>query len=129
MSLYLFTLVLDVLIEHIQGSVPWCILVVDDIIPVEELREEINEKLELWREALEAHDFRISRRETKYIVCKFGKKHTNSKLEVEIGNDIIPQVTIFKYLIQNNGEIDGDINYMIQVGWLKWRSISGNICD
>ena len=71
---------------------------------------------------MEVHGFRISRSKTKYMECKFGKRHTNSNLEVKIGNDTIPKVTTFKYLgsiIQNEGEIEGDVNHMIQVGWLK----------
>ena len=56
-----------------------------------------------------------------------GKRSTNSNLEAKIGNDAIPQVTIFKYIdfiIQNNGEIEGDINHRIQTMWLKWRIVS-----
>ena len=38
----------------------------------------------------------------------------------------------FKYLgsiIQKDGEIDSDVNHMIQAGWLKWRSATGVLCD
>ena len=45
-----------------------------------------------------AHGFCISRSKTKYMECKFSRRHTNSKLEVKIGDDAIPQVTRFKYL-------------------------------
>ena len=44
----------------------------------------------------------------------------------------ILQVTRVKYIgsiIQNDGKIEEDISYMIQVGWSKWRSVSGIICD
>ena len=41
-----FFLILDVLTEHIQVSMPRCMLFVDDIILVGESREEINGKLE-----------------------------------------------------------------------------------
>ena len=57
LSPYLFTLVFDVLNEHVQDPMPWCMLFADDIVLVGESREEINEKLELWREALEGHGF------------------------------------------------------------------------
>lgn len=51
--------------------------------------------------------------------CKFNKKRSVSNLEVKVGDHIIPQVTQFKYLgfvIQNDGEIEGDVNNRIQVG-------------
>ena len=57
----------------------------DDIVLVGESREEINEKLELRREGLEAHSFCISGSKTEYIECTFGKRHTNSHLKVKIG--------------------------------------------
>ena len=46
----------------------------------------------------------------------FSRRHTNSSLEVKIGDNTIPQVTRFKYLrpmMQNDGEIEGEINYRI----------------
>ena len=61
---------------------------------------------------------------------KFIKRCTNSKLEVKIADDTIPQFTQFKYLgsiIQNN--VEKDINHRIQAGWMKWRSVSSVLCD
>jgi hypothetical protein len=132
LSPYLFTLVLDVLTKHIQEPVPQCMLFADDIVLVGESREEINGKLELWRQTLEAHGFRLSRSKTEYMECRFSKKRANNSLRVKIGDHNIPQVTRFKYLgsvIQNDGEIEEDVNHRIQAGWMKWRSASGVICD
>ena len=39
----------------------------NDIVLVGESRKEINEKLDLWREALKANDFHISRSKIEYI--------------------------------------------------------------
>ena len=52
LSSYLFILVLGVLVEHIQDLVSRCMLFTDDIFLVEELREELNRKLALWKQAL-----------------------------------------------------------------------------
>ena len=132
LSPYLFTLVMDVLTEHIQEPVPQCMLFADDIVLAGESREEINGKLELWRQALETHGFRISRSKTEYMECKFSKRRTSSNVEVKVGDDTIPQVARFKYLgsiIHNDGEIEADVNHRIQAGWMKWRSASGVLCD
>ena len=67
-----------------------------------------------------------------HIECKFSRRHTNSNLEMKIGNNIIPQVTIFKYLdsiTQNEGEIKGNINNRIQPRGSMWRSVSSVIYD
>ena len=57
-----------------------------------------------------------------YMECKFNKRRRVSNSEVKIGDYIIPQVTRFKYLgsvIQDDGEIEGDVNHRIQAGWMK----------
>ena len=64
--------------------------------------------------------------------CKFNKSRRVSNSEVKIGDHIIPQVPRFKYLgsvIQDDGEIEGDVNHRIQAGWMKWRKASGVLCD
>ena len=45
---------------------PWCMLFAHNIVLVGESREEINKKLELWRKALEAHDFPIIRNKAEW---------------------------------------------------------------
>lgn len=60
------------------------------------------------------------------------KRTSISNLEMEVGNYIIPQITRFKYLgsfIKNNREIELNVNYWVHVTWLKWRKVSGVLCD
>ena len=73
------------LTKHIQDPVPWCMLFVDDIVLIVESREELNGKLELWRQALEVYDLCISRSKMEYMECKFSKICIYSNLEVKIG--------------------------------------------
>jgi Reverse transcriptase (RNA-dependent DNA polymerase) len=132
LSPYLFNLVLDVLTRDIQKVIPMCMLFADDIVLIAESREEVNVKLEIWREALESKGLRLSRSKTEYMHCKFSKVQVDSELVVKLGEDIIPQVTKFRYLgsiVQSDGEINEDITHRIQAGWLKWRKASGVICD
>ncbi|KAL5195585.1 LINE-1 retrotransposable element ORF2 protein [Glycine soja] len=132
LSPYLFTLILDVLTEQIQEIAPRCMFFADDIVLLGESMEELNERLETWRRALETHGFRLSRSKSEYMKCKFNKRRRVSNSEVKIRDHIIPQVTQFKYLgsvIQDDGEIEGDVNHRIQAGWMKWRKASGVLCD
>lgn len=132
MSPYLFTLVLDVLTSHIQESAPWCMLFADDIVLTGESREELNEKVETWRQALETHGFRLSRSKTEYMECKFSGRQSATNMEVKVEDHTIPLVTKFKYLgsiMQNDGELEGDVNHRIQAGWMKWRKASSVLCD
>ena len=43
----------------------------DDIVLIEETKESLEVKLELWRHALESRGFRVSRSKTEYMECKF----------------------------------------------------------
>ena len=52
LSPYLFALIMDELIAHIQEEVPWCMLLVDDIVFIDKSRDGVNAKLERWYEAL-----------------------------------------------------------------------------
>jgi len=52
--------------------------------------------------------------------------------EITMGGAVIPMAKKFKYLgsiMDENGDIDEDINYRIRVGWQKWRSAVGVLCD
>ena len=93
LSPYLFTLVLDVLTEHIQELAPRCILFANDVVLLGESREEVNGRLETWRQALEAYGFRLSRSKTEYMECNFSGRRSRSTLEVKGGDHMIPPFT------------------------------------
>ena len=65
------------LTTHIQELVPQCMLFAYSIVLVGELKEEINAKLEKWRQALEAPRFCLSRNKMMYLECKFSKRHAD----------------------------------------------------
>ena len=88
----------------------------DDIVFFGESREELNERLEIWRRVLEIYGFRLSRSKSEYMECKFNKSTRVFNSEVKIGDYVIFQVIRFKYfgsVIQDDGEIEGDVNYRI----------------
>jgi hypothetical protein len=63
--------------------------------------------------------------------CRFSKsRNINEGIHLD-GKEIYNSKT-FKYLgsiISNNGEIMEDVINRIKVGWMKWRSASGVLCD
>jgi len=62
---------MDELTRGIQNEIPWCMLFVDDIVLIDESREGVNRKLELWRDTLEDKGFSLSRSKTEYLHCRF----------------------------------------------------------
>ena len=123
---------MDEIIKSIREEIPWCMLFANGIVLIDETKEGVNTKLELWKQTLEARGFRLSRSKTEYMECKFRKRRKNEQCVITLDGQQIPVTECFKYLgsiIQKDGEIDGDVNHRIKVGWLKWRSESRVLCD
>ena len=55
------------------------LIFVEDIFLIDETKEGVNTKLELWRQTLEARGFKLSRSKTEYMECKFRKRRNTSK--------------------------------------------------
>ncbi|KAF3649387.1 putative lysine histidine transporter-like 8-like [Capsicum annuum] len=86
---------MDVLTRSIQSEVPWCMFFADDVVLIDESRQGITDKLEIWRQTLESKGFQLSRIKMEYLECKF------SDLRQED---------------EGNGEIDEDVSHRIEVG-------------
>ncbi|KAM1714241.1 hypothetical protein ACFX12_024872 [Malus domestica] len=115
-----------------KGDVQNCMNYRDDIVLIDETREGVNAKLNLWREVLESKGLRLSRSKTEYMECKFSANGGQNELGVRIGDQEIPKSDRFRYLgsiLQKNGELDGDLNHRIQAGWMKWKSACNVLCD
>ena len=66
LSSYLFTLI-NKLTKYIYKSMPKYMLFTDDIVLIDETKEGINIKLEVWREALYSKGFKIIRNKIEYM--------------------------------------------------------------
>jgi len=118
---FLFTIVMDVLTRGIQDELPWCMLFTDDIVLIDETRQDVNDKFERWMHTLESRGFRVSRSKTEYLHCCFSGR-VDEGGEVTMDRRSITKVDKFKYLgsiIQQNGDIDEDISQRIKVDWRK----------
>ncbi|KAF3666428.1 putative transmembrane protein 56-B-like isoform X2 [Capsicum annuum] len=132
LSPFLFALVMDVLTRSIQREVPWCMLFVDDVVLIDEFRQGVTDKLEVWRKTLESKGFRLSRTKTEYLECKFSDSRQEYEVVVKLDSQMVYKRDSFTYLgstIQGNGEIDEDVSHCIGAGWMKWRLASGILCD
>ena len=106
-------------------------LFVDDIILIDQTREELNSKLEQWRRTLESRGIRLSKSKTGYLRCGFGRVEAGGE-KVTMRSVVIPRAKKFMYLgsiTEDKGDIDEDINQHIGMGWRKWNKASGVLCD
>lgn len=51
-SQFLFALMIDELMRHIQEEMPWCMLFANDIVLIDEIHDGVNARLEVWRQTL-----------------------------------------------------------------------------
>ena len=106
-------------------------LFADNIVFINVTRQGMNDRLESWRHTLEVRGFRLSRSKTEYLHCCFSGRIEEGG-QISLDGRVIPKVAKFKYLrsiIHQNGDIDEDISQRIRVGWQKWKSASGVLCD
>ena len=98
------------------------------ILRFAETREEVEQKIECWRYALERRGMKVSRSKTKYL-CVNGR---NDKETVKIEDTKVPRVKEFKYLgsmVQESYICETEVKRRVQAGWNGWRKVSGVICD
>ena len=102
-------------------------LFADDIVICEETREEVEQRLESWKYALERRG-KVSRLKTEYLCINGGNDDETVKME----DTKVPRVKEFKYLgstVQENGGCEREVKKRVQAGWNGWRRVSGVICD
>ena len=66
---------MDEITESLHKEITWSMLFVDDIVLIDETEKGVNTKLELWRQTLEAREFRLSRRRLNIWNVSLGKKN------------------------------------------------------
>ena len=92
-------------------------LFADDIVICEEIRKEVEQRLEYWRYALERKDMKVSRSKTEYLCINGGNDDETMKIE----DTKVPRVKKCKYLKCSCWR---EVNKRVQVGWNGWRKVS-----
>ena len=126
----LFAMMMDRMTDEIREEAPWTMMFADDIVICSESKEQVEEKLESWRYALERRGMKVNRRKTEYMCVN--DRQDNSSGTVKMQGEEVAKVEDFKYLgstVQSNGECGREVKKRVQAGWNGWRRMSGVICD
>ena len=126
----LFAMMMDRMTDDIREEAPWTMMFADDIVICSESKEQVEEKLESWRYALERRGMKVNRRKTEYMCVN--ERQDNSSGTVKMQGEEVAKVEDFKYLgstVQSNGECGREVKKRVQAGWNGWRRMSGVICD
>ena len=128
LSPFLFAVIMDRLTDEVRREPPWTMLFADDIVIFEETREEMEQRLEACRYALERRGMKVCRSKTKYLCINGG----NDNKTVKMDDTKVPRVKEFKYLgstVQERGSCEREVKKRVQAGWNGWRKVLGVICD
>ena len=80
-SPFLFAVIMDRLTDQVRREPPWTMLFADDIVIYKETREEVEQRLESWRYALERRGMKVSRSKIKYLCINGGNDDETMKME------------------------------------------------
>ena len=94
LSPFLFAITIDKLTEDIRKDAPWDMLFADDIVLSRQNHRELEEDLEIWRNALERRGLKVSRENTEYL--RVGGVGDGEELKLQ--GEKVKRARNFKYL-------------------------------
>ena len=127
-SPFLFAVIMGRLTDKVRREPPWTMLLADNIVICKEAREEVEQRLESWKYALERRGMKVSRSKTEYLCINGGNDDETVKME----DTKVPRVKEFEYLgsmVQESGGCEREIKKRVQAGWNRWRRVLGVICN
>ena len=127
LSSFLFAIIMDKLTEDIRKDTPWDMLFADDIVLSRQNCRELEDDLEMWRNALERRGLKVSRSKTEYL--KAGDVDHGEELKLQ--GEKLKTAKNFKYLgstVSSDGRCEEEVR-RIQAGWMSWKNVSGVLCD
>ena len=92
----LFAMVMDRMTDEIREEAHWTMMFADDIVICSESKEQVEEKLESWRYALERRGMKVNRRKTEYM-CVY-ERQDNGSGTVKMQGEEVAKVEDFRYL-------------------------------
>ena len=100
----------------------------DDIVLSRQNHRELEEDLEIWRNALERRNLKVSRSKTEYL--RVGDVDDGEELKLQ--GEKVKRAKTFKYLgstVSSDGRCEEEVRRRIQAGCMSWRKVSGVLCD
>ena len=118
---------MDKLTEDIRKEARWDMMLADDIALSRQNDRELEEDLQIWRNASERRSLKVSRSKTQYL--KVGGTDVGEELKLQ-GD--VKRIKNFKYLrskISSDGRCEEEVKRRIRADWISWKKVSGAVCD
>lgn len=127
LSPLLFDLCMDTVTSDLQEPHPWSLLYADDVALASEQRWKLQQQTQQWNDRLGEFGLRLNIKKTEYMECG-----TQTNGTVRIDGEDLKKVEKFKYLgslICSNGDSLPDARKRVNAAWMKWRQVTGVLCD
>ena len=123
LSPFVFAIIMDRLTEDIRKDAPWDMLFADDIVLSRQNYRELEDNLEIWRNALEKRGLKVSRSKTEYL--KAGDVDDGKELKLQ--GEKLKRAENFKYLgstISSDGRcVERDPSRLDELEEGVWSSV------
>ena len=113
LSPFLFAIIIDRLTEGIRKDAPWDMLFADNIVLCRQNHRELEEDLEIWRNALKRRGLKMSWSKTEYL--RVGGVDDEEELKVQ--GEKVKKAQNFKYLgstVSNDERCEEEVRRRIQ---------------
>ncbi|ROL54701.1 RNA-directed DNA polymerase from mobile element jockey [Anabarilius grahami] len=127
LSPLLFILCMDTITADLQSPHPWSLLFADDVFLASEARAVTQRDTQLWKDRLGEYGLLLNIKKTEYLE---GGPQTNGTISID--NEELKKTEEFRYLgsvISHDGSVTADVRARIQAAWIKWRKVTGVLCD
>ena len=118
LSPLLFAIIIDKLTEDIRKDAPWNMLFADDTVLSRQNHRELEDDLEIWRNALERRGLKVSGSKTEYL--KVGG--VNDGEELKLQREKVKRAKNFKYLgskVSSDRKCKKEVRRRIQAGCMS----------
>ncbi|KAL6728321.1 hypothetical protein Aduo_010102 [Ancylostoma duodenale] len=127
LSPLLFIVVMDAVTRDLQRPMPWTLLYADDVMLASEQTEDLERQTQVWSERLTRFGLRLNVKKTEYMTTDINEPAT-----IQVDGKDLPRTDYFKYLgstLSADGNLAHEVVSRINSAWLKWRSMTGVLCD
>ncbi|EYB84458.1 hypothetical protein Y032_0316g2295 [Ancylostoma ceylanicum] len=127
LSPLLFILVMDAVTRDLQKPAPWTLLYAGDVMIAAEDKYLLERQTQAWSDRLAQFGLRLNVTKTEYLTTEVNQIGT-----ISVGGTGLPRTEAFKYLgstVSFDGCLSHEVTARIHATWLKWRSLTGVLCN
>jgi len=117
---------MDTIMRDLQQSILWTLLYADDVMLADTTRESLQEDILLWKSRYSQYGLRLNLNKTENL-------ETNpTTYTIEVNGSKLNETNCFRYLgsrLSSDGGMENEIRVRINAVCMRWREVTGILCD